>query len=236
MHTVDAKRVLETALICAQQPLPLRDLRALFDGNLGADTLKDLLLGLQQEWVGRGVELVQVASGWRFQSRPEMRAFLDKLHPEKPPRYSRAVLETLAIIAYRQPVTRGDIEDIRGVTVNSLIIKQLEDRGWVEEIGHRETVGRPALLATTRQFLDDLGLKSLDELPMLDEPEAQATLFSALDAEAGDAVVAQDPAVPANTAPDDLFAEPALPMDQVFVPVEAPAAVDTVDTGEADPV
>ncbi len=236
MHTVDAKRVLETALICAQQPLPLRDLRALFDGNLGADTLKDLLLGLQQEWVGRGVELVQVASGWRFQSRPEMRAFLDKLHPEKPPRYSRAVLETLAIIAYRQPVTRGDIEDIRGVTVNSLIIKQLEDRGWVEEIGHRETVGRPALLATTRQFLDDLGLKSLDELPMLDEPEAQATLFSALDAEAGDAVVAQDPAVPADTAPDDLFAEPALLMDQVFVPVEAPAAVDTVDTGEADPV
>lgn len=236
MDTVDAKRVLETALICAQQPLPLRDLRALFDGNLGADTLKDLLLGLQQEWVGRGVELVQVASGWRFQSRPEMRTFLDKLHPEKPPRYSRAVLETLAIIAYRQPVTRGDIEDIRGVTVNSLIIKQLEDRGWVEEIGHRETVGRPALLATTRQFLDDLGLKSLDELPMLDEPEAQATLFSALDAEAGDAVVAQDPAVPADTAPDDLFAEPALPMDQVFVPVEAPAAVDTVDTGEADPV
>ncbi|MDH0493560.1 SMC-Scp complex subunit ScpB [Comamonas aquatica] len=236
MHTVDAKRVLETALICAQQPLPLRDLRALFDGNLGADTLKDLLLGLQQEWVGRGVELVQVASGWRFQSRPEMRTFLDKLHPEKPPRYSRAVLETLAIIAYRQPVTRGDIEDIRGVTVNSLIIKQLEDRGWVEEIGHRETVGRPALLATTRQFLDDLGLRSLDELPMLDEPEAQATLFSALDAEAGDAVVAQDPAVPADTAPDDLFAEPALPMDQVFVPVEAPAAVGAVNTGEADPV
>jgi segregation and condensation protein B len=236
MHTVDAKRVLETALICAQQPLPLRDLRALFDGNLGADTLKDLLLGLQQEWVGRGVELVQVASGWRFQSRPEMRAFLDKLHPEKPPRYSRAVLETLAIIAYRQPVTRGDIEDIRGVTVNSLIIKQLEDRGWVEEIGHRETVGRPALLATTRQFLDDLGLKSLDELPMLDEPEAQATLFSALDAETGDAVVAQDPAVPVDAAPDDLFAEPALPMDQVFVPVEAPAAVDAVDTDEADPV
>ena len=236
MHTVDAKRVLETALICAQQPLPLRDLRALFDGNLGADTLKDLLLGLQQEWVGRGVELVQVASGWRFQSRPEMRTFLDKLHPEKPPRYSRAVLETLAIIAYRQPVTRGDIEDIRGVTVNSLIIKQLEDRGWVEEIGHRETVGRPALLATTRQFLDDLGLRSLDELPMLDEPEAQATLFSALDAEAGDAVVAQDPAVPADTAPDDLFAEPALPMDLVFVPLEAPAAVDAVNTGEADPV
>lgn len=185
MNTVDAKRVLETALICAQQPLHLRDLRALFDAHLGSDTLKDLLLALQYDWTGRGVELVQVASGWRFQSRPEMREYLDKLHPEKPPRYSRAVLETLAIIAYRQPVTRGDIEDIRGVTVNSLIIKQLEDRGWIEEIGHRETVGRPALLATTRQFLDDLGLQSLDSLPMLDEPEVQATLFSALEGEVG---------------------------------------------------
>ena len=221
MHSVDAKRVLETALICAQQPLSLRDLRALFEGNLGADTLKDLLLALQQDWTGRGVELVHIASGWRFQSRPEMRSYLDKLHPEKPPRYSRAVLETLAIIAYRQPVTRGDIEDIRGVTVNSLIIKQLEDRGWVEEIGHRETVGRPALLATTRQFLDDLGLKSLSELPMLDEPEAQATLFNALEGEVaaeGDAAAdAEQQAV----VVDDLFAEPVLPMDAVFVPVEA---------------
>ena len=236
MNTVDAKRVLETALICAQQPVPLRELRVLFQDALGSDTLKLMLQELQLEWSQRGVELVQVATGWRFQSRPEMREYLDRLHPEKPPRYTRATMETLAIIAYRQPVTRGDIEDIRGVTVNSLIIKQLEDRGWVEEIGHRETVGRPALLATTRQFLDDLGLKSLDELPMLDEPEAQATLFSALDAEAGDAVVAQEPVVAVDTAPDDLFAEPALPMDQVFVPVEAPAAVDTVDTGEADPV
>ena len=217
MHTVDAKRILETALICAQQPLQLRDLRALFEGNLGADTLKDLLLSLQQDWVGRGVELVQVASGWRFQSRPQMRAYLDKLHPEKPPRYSRAVLETLAIIAYRQPVTRGDIEDIRGVTVNSLIIKQLEDRGWVEEIGHRETVGRPALLATTRQFLDDLGLKSLDELPVLDEPDAQASLFQGL----GDGAEGVEPARDDQTVPQDLFAEPALPMDQVFVQVES---------------
>jgi segregation and condensation protein B len=232
MNSVDAKRVLETALICAQQPLSLRELRALFDGNLGADTLKDLLLALQQDWMGRGVELVQVASGWRFQSRPEMRAYLDKLHPEKPPRYSRAVLETLAIIAYRQPVTRGDIEDIRGVTVNSLIIKQLEDRGWIEEIGHRETVGRPALLATTRQFLDDLGLKSLAELPMLDEPEAQATLFSALEDAADGAAAAEDDAKVADQLPepvDDLFAEPTLPMDQVFVPVMdvTPDAVST---------
>ncbi|WP_284335668.1 SMC-Scp complex subunit ScpB [Comamonas sp. NoAH] len=229
MNSVDAKRVLETALICAQQALPLRDLRALFDGNLGADTLKDMLLSLQQDWAGRGVELVQIASGWRFQSRPEMRVYLDKLHPEKPPRYSRAVLETLAIIAYRQPVTRGDIEDIRGVTVNSLIIKQLEDRGWVEEIGHRETVGRPALLATTRQFLDDLGLRSLDELPMLDEPETQACLFNALEGEsateagteAENVPVDEVSALPADLPMDDLFAQPVLPMDEVFVPAQA---------------
>lgn len=181
MNTVDAKRVLETALICAQQPLTVREMRVLFDDALGSDTLKTLLHDLQQEWTLRGVELVQVASGWRFQSRPEMRAFLDRLHPEKPPRYSRATLETLAIIAYRQPVTRGDIEDIRGVTVNSLIIKQLEDRGWVEVIGHRETVGRPALLATTRQFLDDLGLQSLDQLPMLDAPAMQDHLLQTLE-------------------------------------------------------
>lgn len=173
MNTVDAKRVLETALICAQQPIAVRDLRILFDDALGSDTLKTLLLELQQDWAQRGVELVQVATGWRFQSRPEMREYLDRLHPEKPPRYTRATLETLAIIAYRQPVTRGDIEDIRGVTVNSLIVKQLEDRGWVEVIGHRETVGRPALLATTRQFLDDLGLQSLDQLPVLDGPAVQ---------------------------------------------------------------
>ena len=166
MNTTDATRVLETALICAPQPLTVRELLVLFQDELGADTIKALLLDLQQAWALRGVELVQVASGWRFQSRPEMRDYLDRLHPEKPPRYTRAALETLAIIAYRQPVTRGDIEDIRGVTVNSLVLKQLEDRGWVEVIGHRETVGRPSLFATTRQFLDDLGLASLDQLPV----------------------------------------------------------------------
>lgn len=180
MNSVEAKRVLETALICAPQPVTVRELRTLFDDALGSDTVKMLLLQLQQDWALRGVELVQVATGWRFQSRPEMREYLDRLHPEKPPRYTRATLETLAIIAYRQPVTRGDIEDIRGVTVNSLIIKQLEDRGWVEVIGHRETVGRPALFATTRQFLDDLGLQSLDQLPTLDDPGVQATVFEAL--------------------------------------------------------
>ncbi|NIC43435.1 SMC-Scp complex subunit ScpB [Aquabacterium sp. A08] len=168
MNTADARRILETALICAPEPLSLRELSTLFDGAVGHDTLRTLLAELQRAWTGRGVELVCLSSGWRFQSRPEMRPFLDRLHPEKPPKYSRAVLETLAIIAYRQPVTRGDMEDIRGVTINSTILKQLEDRGWVEVIGHRDTVGRPGLYATTRQFLDDLGLASLDALPPLD--------------------------------------------------------------------
>jgi segregation and condensation protein B len=180
MNTVDAKRVLETALICSHQPIQIRDLRVLFADALGADTIRTLLEEMQLDWAQRGVELVQVATGWRFQSRPDMREFLDRLNPEKPPKYSRAVMETLAIIAYRQPVTRGDMEDIRGVTVNSLVIKQLEDRGWVEVIGHRETVGRPSLFATTRQFLDDLGLASLDQLPVFDSAQAQANAFARL--------------------------------------------------------
>jgi len=173
MNTTDAKRVLETALICAPQPLHVREMEVLFDGVLSADTLKFLLHQLQDEWADRGVELVHVASGWRFQSRPAMREYLDRLHPEKPPKYTRATLETLAIIAYRQPVTRGDMEDIRGVTINSLLLKQLEDRGWVEVIGHRETVGRPALYATTRQFLDDLDVESLDQLPVMTSADGE---------------------------------------------------------------
>ncbi len=183
MNTTEARRVLETALICAQQPLTVKDMGTLFDQEISADTIKSLLSGLQDEWCLRGVELVQVASGWRFQSRPEMRPYLDRLNPEKPPKYSRATMETLAIIAYRQPVTRGDMEDIRGVTVNSLIIKQLEDRGWIEVIGHRETVGRPALFATTRQFLDDLGLTSLDQLPPLEGGDLQESALERLDLE-----------------------------------------------------
>ncbi|MBP6776567.1 MAG: SMC-Scp complex subunit ScpB, partial [Piscinibacter sp.] len=143
MTTQDAKRILEAALLCAQQPLPLTDMRALFADELAPDALRALLDELQQDWQGRGVELVMLASGWRFQSRPEMREVLDRLHPEKPPRYSRAAMETLAIIAYRQPVTRGDIEDIRGVTVSSQIVKQLEERGWIDAIGYREAPGRP---------------------------------------------------------------------------------------------
>jgi segregation and condensation protein B len=185
MNTADAKRVLETALICSQQPLQVRDMRTLFSDGPDADTIKHLLTELQQDWAQRGVELVCVASGWRFQSRPDMREYLDRLHPEKPPRYSRATLETLAIIAYRQPVTRGDMEDIRGVTINSLLLKQLEDRGWVEVIGHREAAGRPSLYATTRQFLDDLGLESLDQLPLMETPAQQVGMLDVLN-EVGD--------------------------------------------------
>ena len=183
MNTSEAKRVLETALICALAPMPTQEMRALFNGEVGTDTLRRLLDELVNDWQGRGVELVSLASGWRFQSRPEMREFLDRLHPEKPPKYSRAALETLAIVAYRQPVTRGDIEDIRGVTVSSPIVKQLEDRGWIDAIGYREAPGRPALYATTRQFLDDLGLASLDQLPAIDgqlDGAAAATALAAL--------------------------------------------------------
>jgi len=168
MNTEEAKRVLETALICANEPMPVNEMRGLFDGEVGVDTLRRMLDDLVDDWAHRGVELVALASGWRFQSRPEMRVFLDRLHPEKPPKYSRAAMETLAIVAYRQPVTRGDIEDIRGVTVSSQIVKQLEDRGWIDAIGYREAPGRPALYATTRQFLDDLSLASLDQLPAID--------------------------------------------------------------------
>ncbi len=181
MNTTDAKRVLETALICAQQPLPLREMGVLFNGQLTADSIRLALEDLQNDWSGKGLELVHVATGWRFQSRPQMREYLDRLHPEKPPRYTRATLETLAIIAYRQPVTRGDMEDIRGVTINSLILKQLEERGWVEVIGHRETVGRPALFATTKQFLDDLGVDSLDQLPAMDGAAGQASILEQIE-------------------------------------------------------
>jgi segregation and condensation protein B len=182
MNMVNARCVLETALICAQQPLQVEELQVLFDGRIDADEITSLLHELEQDWAQRGVELVKVASGWRFQSRPEMREYLDRLHPEKPPRYSRATLETLAIIAYRQPVTRGDIEEVRGVSVNSLLLKQLEDRGWIEVIGYRQTVGRPGLLATTRQFLDDLGLTSIDQLPVLETPGQQIDVMEALNA------------------------------------------------------
>ena len=181
MKTMDAKRVLETALICAQQPLALRELGVLFNGVLAADDVMLMLSELQNDWSDRGVELVNVATGWRFQSRPHMREYLDRLHPEKPPHYSRATLETLAIIAYRQPVTRGDMEEIRGVTINSLLLRQLEDRGWVEVIGHRETIGRPSLYATTPRFLDDMGVDCLAELPAMDRIPDQVVSFAQLE-------------------------------------------------------
>jgi segregation and condensation protein B len=204
MDTQEAKRVLETALLCAQAPLTLRDMRSLFAEALNGDSVRTLLDELLREWEGRGVELVALSSGWRFQSRPEMREHLDRLHPEKPPKYSRAVLETLAIIAYRQPVTRGDIEDIRGVVVATPIIKQLEDRDWIEVIGHREAPGRPALYATTKHFLDDLGLHSLEQLPALIQggdptPIAGALQASLLEDPPGDVIVEVEPVEPFET-------------------------------------
>jgi segregation and condensation protein B len=221
MNSAEAKHVLEAALMCSPQPLPVRDLRVLFADALGADSIKALLAELQDEWAQRGLELVAVSSGWRFQSRPAMRPYLDRLHPEKPPRYTRAALETLAIIAYRQPATRGDMEDIRGVSINALVLKQLEDRGRVEVIGHRETVGRPALFATTRQFLDDLGLESLDQLPTADDPEQRAALLASL-------ARAHDPA------------QAALPIDGDAVPEAAtddhlPEAPVAGDPSSAEP-
>lgn len=175
MNTIEAKKVLETALLCAHEPLSINDMKKLYmessesDEIVGADTIKSMLEELRNDWSDKGIEIVSLSTGWRFQSRPEMKKYLERLNPEKPPKYSRATLETLAIIAYRQPVTRGDIEEIRGVTVNSQTIKMLEERGWIESVGHRDVPGRPALFATTRQFLDDLGLTSLDQLPPLQQ-------------------------------------------------------------------
>lgn len=178
MNDSEAIIVLETALLCASQPMQLAEMRKLFgdEGGLEASTVRGWLQVLQAQWEGRGMELVQLAGGWRFQSRPGMQRYLERLSPERPPKYSRAVLETLAIVAWRQPVTRGDIEDIRGVSVSSQIVKTLEDRGWIEVIGHRDAPGRPALFGTTRHFLDDLGLRALDELPPLESSQAAAAL------------------------------------------------------------
>lgn len=188
MNIPEAKIVLETALLCAHEPLSINGMKSLFsetgDGNsvFSTDEINEMLMQLRADWADRGLEVVSLSTGWRFQSRPEMKKFLDRLNPEKPPKYSRATLETLAIIAYHQPVTRGDIEDIRGVVVNSQIIRMLEERGWIESVGHRDVPGRPSLLATTRQFLDDLGLTSLKQLPPLlqaeDDGGAPGTLLN----------------------------------------------------------
>ena len=169
LNPPEAKRIIEAALLSSQEPLSVADLNRLFDAQIGPDTLRRLLDELREDWAAKAVELVNLASGWRFQTRPDFRPFVERLNPEKRPRYSRAVMETLAIIAYRQPVTRGDVEDIRGVVVTTPIIQTLESRGWIDVVGHRDTPGRPALYATTKTFLDDLGLRSLQELPPLED-------------------------------------------------------------------
>jgi segregation and condensation protein B len=169
LSPAEIKVVLEAALLAAQEPLPISELRKMFDEEIDTDTLRKLLEELRGAWDGRGVELVVTASGWRFQTKASLQKFLERIHPERAPRYSRAVLETLAIVAYRQPVTRGDIENVRGVTVSTEVVRRLEDRGWIEVIGHKEVPGRPALYATTKTFLDDLGLRSLQELPPLED-------------------------------------------------------------------
>jgi segregation and condensation protein B len=221
-----AKSVLETALLTTQEPLSVNELRRLFDQDLGAETLRRLLEDIRLQWAGRGVELVNMASGWRFRAKPEMQGFLDRLNPQKPPRYSRAVLETLAIMAYRQPVTRGDIEEVRGVVVSTNIVKVLEARGWIEVIGHREVPGRPALYATTRQFLDDLCLRSLEELPPLEDlgtllesdpapergyedgqPLANPELTTPMDSVGEDADAASEPDVDPSDAQADSTAD-----------------------------
>ena len=226
-NTDQVLRILETALLCGQQPLTIRDIQTLYQDTLSEPDIRAILAELSTSWEGKGVELVEVATGWRFQSRVEMREFLDRLHPEKPPRYTRATLETLAIIAYRQPVTRGDMEDIRGVTINSLLLKQLEDRGWVEVIGHREAPGRPALFATTKQFLDDLGLSSLGDLPPL-EAIGQANAEMLADAVAGvngagELLLAAPDAPASATESDDLAGLAAANAQTLLLPAADPA-------------
>jgi segregation and condensation protein B len=213
----DNKRVLETALLVASEPLPLAELKKLFDQEFDDDTWRSLLDDLRRDWSERGVELVQLSSGWRFQSRPEYQSYIDRLKNERPPKYSRAVMETLAIIAYRQPVTRGDIEEIRGVAVSPNILKTLEGRGWIDAVGHRDAPGRPALYATTRRFLDDLGLRSLAELPPLTEIEKVIDL--------GQTALAETPPV---RSPVIDSAEPGAATDSAPQPVADDGQLDLV--------
>jgi len=245
MEIAEIKKVLEVALMCAQEPLGLTALQTLFDGQVDAPTMREALDGLAADWSGRGLELAALAGGWRFQSRPEMQEYLARLNPERPPRYSRAVLETLAIIAYRQPVTRGDIEDIRGVTVSSQIIKSLEDRGWIDVIGHRDAPGRPGLYATTRSFLDDLGLHSLSQLPPLSDGDGPTDLIAALDQTVIDFVETPSPgAAPAvePAVPDAAQAEAAQAIEATGpaeaaapeVPAESVQPVETTHHAEPD--
>ncbi|QWD67611.1 SMC-Scp complex subunit ScpB [Polynucleobacter sp. VK25] len=208
------KRVIETALLCAQEPLTVADLSRLFVEDITTADIDEALVEIQRAWDDKGMELVHIATGWRFQSRLSMREYLDRLTPEKPPKYSRAVMETLAIIAYRQPVTRGEIEEIRGVAVSSNVMKQLEDRGWVEVIGHKETVGRPGLYATTKQFLDDLSLTNLQSLPILEDAAPMAAA-----AQLGQAVMEFDPSATVETVIIDADAQEVVESDEAITEV-----------------
>ena len=234
MHNpAEAKRILEAALLAATEPLDLTELKRLFDNEIGADTLKNLLEELRADWSGRAVELVSLASGWRFQTAADFRPYIERLQPEKPPRYSRAVMETLAIIAYRQPVTRGDIEDIRGVGVSSQIIQTLENRGWIDTVGQRETPGRPALYATTAKFLDDLGLRSLEELPPLDD--LGALIESGPAGSAGEPPAEAEPLV--ELAGSDRDAAPCDELDAGDASVDEVSVLegDSIDSGDLPP-
>ncbi|MCO5108307.1 MAG: SMC-Scp complex subunit ScpB [Burkholderiaceae bacterium] len=232
MNTQEAKIVIETALLCSQQPMSISELRRLFDEEIAADTLRALLEELRQDWQGRGLQLATLASGWRFQSTPQMAPYLERLNPEKPPRYSRALMETLAIIAYRQPVTRGDIEEIRGVTVSSQLVKTLEERGWVEVIGHKDVLGRPELLGTTRQFLDDLGLRSLGELPPLLEPGQTPGAAEAI----AQRVIefAGDEGQEALLQPDEAALAQPVSVDAMVEAATGPEAVAAIDPGAVE--
>ena len=241
MNTAEAKKVLETALLCAHEPLTINAMKKLYgddeqDSPVGADTIKSMLEELRHDWADKGIEVVSLSTGWRFQSRPEMKMYLERLNPEKPPKYTRATLETLAIIAYRQPVTRGDIEEIRGVTVNSQTIKLLEDRNWIEAVGHRDVPGRPALFATTKQFLDDLGLSALDQLPPLQQVTKEGALgealLPALGAElAGDEQAAIEFAEAENTGAEASEAVAEVPADDAAA---AHAEQSTVEAATAE--
>ena len=241
MNIAEAKKVLETALLCAHEPLSINDMKKLYvegdaDGQIDTDAIKQMLAELHDDWADKGIEVVSLSTGWRFQSRPEMKIYLERLNPEKPPKYSRATLETLAIITYRQPVTRGDIEEIRGVTVNSQTIKMLEDRDWIEVIGHRDVPGRPALFATTKHFLDDLGLTSLDQLPPLQQVEKgdmqgsvllemqtlEAEIQAHLDQTAIDFAAADSETADGEVA--------VIELTELFIAVDTPDGVDDMTT------
>ena len=223
------KRVIETALLCAQEPLSVADLSRLFVEDIATADIEEALVELQRRWDDKGMELVHIATGWRFQSRLSMREYLDRLTPEKPPKYSRAVLETLAIIAYRQPVTRGEIEEIRGVAVSTNVMKQLEDRGWVEVIGHKETIGRPGLYATTKQFLDDLSLTNLQSLPILEDAAPMAAAE-----QLGQAVMEFDPDATVETVVIDDDESMLIEIEEVVEIEETEEIVEIVMTEESD--